>query len=314
MDAPDLTILMPMLNVGRFVREAAGSVLASTGVKAELVIIDDGSTDDSRSIVKSIGDPRIRLIDGPRTGIANAFNAGLNVARGRWLARCDGDDLVPPQRFASQMRWLEQNPEFGAACGGFATITERGRFIRDMNCGPTAQDITDELHTGHTRTSFCTWLIRTDLVRQAGGCRDYFKVAEDIDLQLRMSELCRVWYDPESCYRYRLHGTSATHTCSTALRKFYHATACRLQTQRLAGQPDDLAQGQPPPLPMNGDQTVFTADHHTQRVLIGAAWEQHGAGRRGLALRLALRACLAHPTNFRAWKSLGALALRGPQP
>jgi hypothetical protein len=182
-----------------------------------------------------------------------------------------------------------------------------------MECGTAAEEITGELLGGHTRTSLCTWLMRTEIVREVGGCRSFFKVAEDIDLQLRLGERCRVWFDPARTYHYRLHETSATHTCSTSMRKFYHAAACRMQAQRLAGEQDELHRGQPPHLPTDTDETVLTADHHTQRVLIGAAWDHQMAGRRGMALKTAWRACMAQPMNINAWKSLGALAFRGPQ-
>jgi len=313
MSAPDITILMPMLNAERFIREALMSVLASRSVSLEVVVIDDGSTDDSRAVVQEIDDQRIRLIDGPRTGIADALNAGVAVARGRWLARCDGDDLFPPERLAAQQAWLAAHPDFGAVCGGFATMTERGRFMRDMACGTVPEEITGELRSGHTRTSLCTWLVKTELVQQSGGCRAFFKIAEDIDLQLRLGELCRVWFDPARTYHYRFHETSATHTCRSALRVFYHATACRLQQQRLTGALDDLQKGQIPAVPTDVDDTVLTADHHTQKVLIGAAWDHQLAGRRGMALKTALRACLAHPMNINAWRSFGALAFRGPR-
>lgn len=313
MGAPTVSILIPMLNARAYVRQAIESVLGQRGVNMEIIIVDDGSTDDSAEIVKSIRDQRVRLISGPRGGVAAAFNAALQIAAGDFVGRCDADDLFSPDRLEWQLSWLKSHPEFGAICGGFATLMPNGDFIRDLQCGTEAHEITNELRDGQTRTSLCTWLVQTELVRRLDGCREFFKSAEDIDLQLRLAEICRVWFEPRQCYLYRLHGASATHTRSSHLRRFYDRTARQLQQQRRQGLLDDLQQDNPPALPeINGELSQAQGSRqHIQGMLLGAAWDQHAAGRRGKALRTALRACLTLPSNLQAWKSLGVLAIRG---
>jgi len=304
-----------MLNAQAYVRQAVESVLGAgpSDVNLEIIVVDDGSTDDSAKIVKSIGDNRVRLVSGPKRGVAAAFNAALEMASGEFLARCDADDLFVPGRLAWQLEWLRSHPDFAAIGAGFATMTPNGDFIRELQCGDQAHEITDELLDGHTRTSLCTWLIRTDLVRQVGGCREFFRSAEDIDLQLRLAEAGRVWFAPRQAYLYRLHDASETHSRNSQVRRFYDRTARQLQQQRRSGLLDDLQQGNPPALPEVEGQR-FQANgsrRHIQGMLLGAAWDQHAAGRRGKALRTALRACLTLPSNLKAWKSLGALAIRG---
>jgi glycosyltransferase involved in cell wall biosynthesis len=234
MSRPLVSIIMPMLNAEAFVFQAAQSVLSQQDVAVELIIVDDGSTDHSAARIGKFKTSNIKLVTGQGKGVAAAFNVGLGHATGEYLARCDADDVYVPGRLARQLRWLETHPEFGAICGGFATMTEAGSFIRDMHCGAEAEEITAELAAGDTRTSFCTWLTRTSLVRMAGGCREYFRLAEDIDLQLRLCEFGRTWFEPGRCYRYRLHDASATHSSHTELRLFFDGIARQFAEQRQA--------------------------------------------------------------------------------
>ncbi len=130
-----VSVLMPMRNAEPFIRATLKSILAERAVDLEVVIIDDGSTDRSAAIVQSVGDPRVRLLPGPRSGIGAAFNTALAAAQGDLVARCDADDLYPPGRLAWQARWLEQHPEFGAVCGLFSTITPAGEHLVEFQTG-----------------------------------------------------------------------------------------------------------------------------------------------------------------------------------
>src|SRR6185436_4747491 len=107
MTTPRVSIVMPMLNARQFVRQAIESVLNQDVPDLEIIIVDDGSTDGSGTIVKRIGDARLRLIKGESRGVAAAFNAGLAVAQGQFLARCDADDMYTSGRLAWQLEWLD---------------------------------------------------------------------------------------------------------------------------------------------------------------------------------------------------------------
>src|SRR5205814_7748320 len=94
---PLISVIIPMRNAERYVRAAVESVLAQKDVELEVIVVDDGSTDGSAEVVRGIGDARVRIIPGPQKGISASFNAGLAEARGELLARCDADDLYPPE-------------------------------------------------------------------------------------------------------------------------------------------------------------------------------------------------------------------------
>jgi hypothetical protein len=253
----------------------------------------------------------VRLLPGPGRGISAALNAALAAARSDYVARCDADDLYPPGRLAGQLRWLEEHPEFGAICGRFSTLTPNGQPVADVGSAGEAQEITGELRRGVLRSHLCTFTVRTRLLRQLGGYRPYFVTGEDIDLQLRLGEAGRVWYVPASCYYYRLHSRSVTHREGKTRQAFFEDVARRFQAQRLAGAPDDLECGCPPPPPQFWD-APDQPEAEIQGILLGQAWEEHAAGRKLRALRTGLRACLARAGSLGAWKSLVALVLKRP--
>ena len=115
---PPVSVLMPVYNGARHVRAAIESVLAQTFGDFEFLILDDGSTDATATIAAGYGDPRIRLVVLPHGGFCAALNHGLDIARGRYVARMDHDDVCRPKRLAAQVRFMDAHPEIGIA-GGF---------------------------------------------------------------------------------------------------------------------------------------------------------------------------------------------------
>ncbi|NHE55647.1 glycosyltransferase family 2 protein [Cyclobacterium plantarum] len=117
MNLPQLSVVMPVYNGEKYLEEAINSVLNQTFTDYELLIIDDGSTDSSIEIIKSINDSRIRLIKNETNkGVAYTRNVGLKEAKGEYLAWMDCDDLIEPDRFEIQLKYLKENAEIGI-CG-----------------------------------------------------------------------------------------------------------------------------------------------------------------------------------------------------
>jgi glycosyltransferase involved in cell wall biosynthesis len=258
-----------------------------------------------------MNDPRIRIIPGPQRGISAAFNAGLAEARGEYLARCDADDLYPPDRLGWQVEFLSANPDFGAVQGFFSTITSAGKLVADHYLNEPAADVTDELRRGIGRSHVCAYLFRTQILREIGGCREWFITSEDRDLQYRFAEATRIWYEPKPAYLYRLHDQSITHTQKLAERAFFEAMAKKFQEQRKAGGQDDLQKGPPPPIEVDGKtRSPQSAAQQIQNILLGQAWKQHAAGMKRRAIATGWRACVARPSGLSAWKNLVALTLK----
>ena len=310
---PAISVIMPMRNAEQYVKTSLRSLLTQRDTELEVVVVDDRSTDRSAEVVRSLADPRIRLVRGRGAGISAALNTGLQATRAPLVARCDADDLYPDQRLAWQVDWLTRHEDYGALCGSFCTIDAKGRVVREMDCGQVGEDISDELASGITRTHFSTFTMRRDVLRRLGGFRSYFDGCEDIDMQLRLGQACRVRFEPRSCYLYRLHDASITHRRRSAERDFYETTARRFAAQRRAGGRDDLDLGRPP-TPPGGEapQAVRSARAHIQGMLRGQAWRLHQDGRVLAAVATGLRACLVRPQNLSAWKSLAALVVKRP--
>src|ERR1700761_7286076 len=95
---PQITVLMPAYNAGKYIAEAIASVLGQTFGDFELLIVNDGSTDDTLDIINSFDDKRIRVISQPNQGVAAALNTGLKHAKAEYIARFDADDICLPQR------------------------------------------------------------------------------------------------------------------------------------------------------------------------------------------------------------------------
>jgi len=307
-----LSVIIPMRNAEPYIGGALDSVLSQKDIELEVVIIDDGSTDRSVQIVEQINDPRVRIVRGPRKGIAAAFNAGLAAARGDLIARCDADDVYPPDRLAWQRKFLDDHPEFGAVCGSYSTITEKGAVIAERHYDEPAEEITNELCMGIGRSHMCAYAFRTSILRQIGGCREWFTTSEDADLQYRLSEVARVWYEPRTSYLYRLHAVSITHTQRSAERAFYRTMAQKFQEQRRTGGTDDLERGKPPELKLlsSEESDPHTPRDHIQNLLVGRSWREHAAGKKLRAMTTGLRACFAKPLNLSAWRSLLALMFK----
>jgi GT2 family glycosyltransferase len=305
-----VSVVVPLYNAERYVTAALTSILQEQTVSLELIVVDDGSTDSSIQKVKSIADARLRLIHNWGKGISDALNTGLAAARGKYIVRCDADDLFPAERIAQHVDWLNRNPEFGAVCGGYCAIDPKGTTLVQFNDSHLGEEITPELCAGFARTHFCTYTLRTDVLRTLGGFRSYFTTAEDIDLQLRLGEVCRVWYQPGVYYHYRLHRGSITHTRSTVEREFFDMAARHFQRQRQATGEDDLQRGLPPCPPISTTCRPLSAAQHIQKFLLWRAWYEHQAGQKWQAITTGVRSAMTLPSNLAIWKSVLALAIK----
>lgn len=117
---PSVTVLMPVYNADKYLREAIDSVLSQTFEDFEFLILDDGSTDNSRDIVREYEDDRIRYEIFPHDYLAT-LNNGIDLSRGKYIARMDADDIMMPNRLQVQFDFMEKHITI-AACGSFFTF------------------------------------------------------------------------------------------------------------------------------------------------------------------------------------------------
>lgn len=121
--SPTVSIILPVYNGSSFLNESIDSLLIQTFCSFEVIIIDDGSTDNSASIISSYKDPRVRFVQQKNHGLAATLNRGIALAAGKYIARQDQDDVSMPERIARQVKFLEANTDHGMV-GTWATIWE----------------------------------------------------------------------------------------------------------------------------------------------------------------------------------------------
>jgi len=116
-----LSVVIPVRNGARFLAEAVASVRAQAEVAAEIIVVDDGSTDDTPAVIAAL--PGVRVIRQAPAGAGAARNRGAEAATGEWLAFLDADDLWTPDKLAVQRRWLAAHPETDIVFGYGANFT-----------------------------------------------------------------------------------------------------------------------------------------------------------------------------------------------
>lgn len=125
---PRVSVIMPVYNSEKYLRQAIQSVLDQSFTDFELIIINDGSTDKSLEIVKSFTDPRIVLFNTEnKSTIVESRNHGLEVSRGEFIAPQDSDDIAIKDRLKLEVAFLERNPDFGSVGSGVSVIDKDGK-------------------------------------------------------------------------------------------------------------------------------------------------------------------------------------------
>lgn len=120
-----VSIIIPSYNMAAYLREAVDSALAQTYRSIEIIVVDDGSTDDTKRIVEPyIRDKKIIYIHQANKGLAGARNTGIKNAHGAYIAFLDADDLFAPEKIAEQVSALEKNPEFGVCYSDLTHFTD----------------------------------------------------------------------------------------------------------------------------------------------------------------------------------------------
>lgn len=143
-----VSIGIPTYNVGRFIALSLKSVLAQTYTNFELIITDDGSTDNTVEEIRKFNDPRIKLIvDGKNHGISYRLNQQIDMAKGEIFVRMDGDDLMFPTRLEEQVRYLLEHPDLDVVGSGAVIIDDDNNIIGQRQGCITAKKPEDVINS-----------------------------------------------------------------------------------------------------------------------------------------------------------------------
>lgn len=213
MNNPLVTILMPVYNGERFLREAIDSLLSQTYRNIEILIINDGSTDQSGEIIRSYQDKRIRYVVNERnSGLIFTLNRGLELATGEYLARMDSDDVCAIERIGKQASYLEQHPDIAIVATTIEMMDEAGKPL------PPWTDDRNNIHPEAIRRFLLkdnciahpSIMARTALLQRYRFQADQ-KEAEDYDLWLRLcADGHQIAKIDEPLLRYRVVATGLT--------------------------------------------------------------------------------------------------------
>ena len=237
-DAPRVSVVMAVHDGEPFLRAALDSVLAQTFRDFELIVVDDGSTDGSASIVRGLGDPRVRLVSNERNlGLAPSLNRGVAAARGELIARLDADDLALPERLARQVAHMDAHPDVGLLGSWYVEMPADG------TPGATRRLPTEHWDLRWHLCLTCPFVHSTVLWRRAlvaervGGYDETLVFSEDYDLWRRIGERLVVANLPAYLVRLRVHPESMTSTYGASARTGLRMRAAA--AARLLGWPSD---------------------------------------------------------------------------
>jgi glycosyltransferase involved in cell wall biosynthesis len=229
---PKVTVLMPVYNGERYLREALESILRQTFSDFEFLIIDDGSRDGTSTILRSYHDERIRVVENGRNlGLIATLNKGLQMARGEYVARMDADDISLPQRLERQLDYMERHREVCVVSSYYYHIDEKYRVFE--TCRPEPKDflISFKMHVeGYNPICHPAAMFRTKPVRDAGGYSPEYPHAEDGALWFRLDSLgMKFGVVPRFLFLYRYHPRQITQTRSEeGTRSYFSAYAQHL--------------------------------------------------------------------------------------
>ncbi len=276
MSAPLVTVLMPVYNAEKYLKPAIESILNQTYQNLEILIINDGSTDNSEQIILSYDDPRIRYIKQKNVGVGETLRRGVDLAKGYLIRRMDADDVTTSDSIETQVNFLLRHPDVGMVAAQQCHITENGKIAKHKTI-PRPEWFNGKKYRILQFEDFQvdktppvvhgTAMFYRQLALDVGNYRPWFRVAEDYDLWLRIMERKKIAVLNKCLYNLRIHGSSATSKYRNIL-KFYDRKAIEFSQMRRNGQLDPLQKGawpEQPPIHINIENKPKNADGKTVR-------------------------------------------------
>jgi len=244
MTTPAISVAMSVHNGERFLSAAIESVLNQSFGDFELLLLDDGSRDESPAIINGYAarDARIRPILRENRGLIASLNQLIGEARAPIVARMDADDICKPERFARQIGFMAANPDYGVVGCWTEDIDEHGGpfTVSGPEHPANHEDFLVAIENGWPLICHPAAMFRKDLVVAVGAYHGAFRHCEDLDLWLRLASVTRLCSIPERLLRYRHYPEQVSSRHATE-QQIGAAVARLAYAERLAGLPDPTA-------------------------------------------------------------------------
>lgn len=244
---PRVSVVIPIYNAERYLREAVGSILKQSCSDFEVLLLNDGSSDASADIARehARSDPRVVFVDGDHQGVVYQRNLGVELAHAPLVAMMDADDIALPRRLGEQVRFMDENPDHVVVGSRVLRVDSDGLPIDEWKVPLSHEDIDGAHLRGEVGAIVNpSVLMRRAAVERVGGYSPvYTQGAEDYDLFLRLAEVGRLTNLEEILLHYRLHGKNLTFLGANHHPRLIHnALADTWRRRELPGVPTVSAQ------------------------------------------------------------------------
>ncbi len=282
-----VSVVIPVKNAAAYIREAIDSALMQGANVGEVIVVDDGSTDDTVAIVRAIRDGRLRLIKNRSAGVSAARNFGAQAARGQWLLFLDADDRLRGDAVATLIAAARKAPQAVLVYGDYNLIDSAGRQIgrRDLLKGrqKPSGNVLERLTAGNFIVNGGIMLVDASAFDAAGGFDETLKFCEDWHCWCRLAAIGEFQFVPALLLDYRLHTTNTMNAATRSPLDFLPAVARVFGDKLILGK---LAPGSWPRLREAAEIHLITYSA-TQSVRFGRYREAFGylriVGQRSLA-------------------------------
>ncbi|MGB3760182.1 MAG: glycosyltransferase [Rivularia sp. (in: cyanobacteria)] len=208
---PVISIVIPVYNRENYLKIAIESVLRQTFNDFELIIWDDGSTDNSVEIASQYAeqDKRIKLVAAKHQGFSISLKSAFSICSGKYIGWIDSDDIIAPTALTETAKILDSHSEIGLVYTDYLLIDKDNKVLgKGTRCQiPYSKDrLLVDFMVFHFR------LMRREVFKQAGGINENSGSVPDYDLCLRLSEITEVYHLKQALYYYRKHSENMSHT------------------------------------------------------------------------------------------------------
>jgi glycosyltransferase involved in cell wall biosynthesis len=237
-----VSVIIPAYNGDRYIGEAIDSILAQTYKDYEIIVVDDGSTDNTAQVAQQYGN-QIQYLSQTNQGVAASRNLGLSVAKGEYIAFLDQDDLFLSHKLLAQVTLLEKNPSLGIANSGWQIVDQQGQVKAAVEPWEKIPQLNLADLIIWKPVFLGAMLFRHSWLKRSGGFDTTLEQTPDVDLVLRLAAVgCAAAWVEQTTVKYRQHEANASNNTILQARELDQILARFFTQDNLSPEVKTLAQ------------------------------------------------------------------------